>query len=206
MGIEICNFPTKSCKFATEETRLWVFKSLILPPNSLKLGICGPRFVFSDKNFSDRLKFSRDNLRRAFASCQDTAGRVSLCHSTCGRSSQLHGDRNELVERTSAVGSAGQTTSQRRDRPLWTVVPRPRQPCRRLDDQHQRHVHHRRRTRADHELHLPDPRLHRQGLGALEQPAAVPDVRRSTYVSREVRWILAGMEIKRTSPWEWELK
>ena len=109
-----------------------------------------------------------------------------LC-SSGWRAAQLHGDRRQLNERSPAVGAAGEAASQRRDHPLRTAVPRPAQPGRRLAHQHHRHVDRHRRTAADHQLHLPDSRLHRERVGTVEQPAAVPDFCRATYVTRPQR-------------------
>ena len=61
--------------------------------------------------------------------------------STGRGAAEFYRDRGELDQRATAVGTAGQTAPQRRDRAVRTAVPRSKQPGRRLADQHHRDVH-----------------------------------------------------------------
>ena len=124
---------------------------------------------------------TRSDFTRRFSFCTSVC-RINLLtfltdicpvYSSVWRSAQLHGDQCRFDERQTSMGSSGETTSQRRDRPVRAAVPRPPQPGRRLADQHHRYVHRGRRTRTQHRLPVPHPRLHERRCRTVEQSAAV---------------------------------
>ena len=95
---------------------------------------------------------------------------------------QLQCQQRRCDRRATAVGPASQASPQRPDRTVRAAVPRSTRPGRRVANQHHRDVDRHRRTSARHQLHLPDPRLHRQRTGTLEQPVAISDLRCTTWV------------------------
>jgi len=125
---------------------------------------------------STQLDSKEDSTYYVYTADWSLLNTLFIKFSSRGGATQLHSDGGELDECEATLGSTGEETPQRRDRPLRGRLPPEVWSGGRLAYEHDGDESDHRGTGDDDGLYLPDTSVHREGTGTLEQSTTLQNI------------------------------